>query len=143
MSESPSHVRLPCHSTARATTPLHSVYGQKRSTEHPCQPGISPRRTAGQLLSTLCLCKTCTLPAASADCGKVCFSMGRCAEPRFSRHNRTFQVSNFKYLEDAPFQNMPNTFSLERKWTFRLPSEEQACEIVSEDIDSRLIARDR
>lgn len=52
-------------------------------------------------------------------------------------------MPDLKYFEDAPFQKVPNTYSLERRWTFRSLSEEQACKIASQNIDSRLTTRDR
>lgn len=50
---------------------------------------------------------------------------------------------HLKLPEDAPFQKVPNIHPLGRRWTFRSLSEEQACKILAENIDSRLIARDR
>lgn len=52
-------------------------------------------------------------------------------------------MPELKYFEDALFQKVPNTYSLGRRWTFRSLSEEQACKVLAENIDSRLIARDR
>lgn len=69
--------------------------------------------------------------------------MGRHAELRLSRQDRSFQAPDLKYFEDAPFQKVSNTYSLGRRWTFRSLSEEQACKTASKNIDSRLTARDR
>lgn len=65
------------------------------------------------------------------------------AELGFFACNWSFQVPELKYFEDALFQKVSNTYSLGRRWTFRSLSEEQACKVLAENIDSRLIARDR